>query len=101
MVPGAELISVKLVELVVPRADRGGHSKEYVMGSTSDKVSGVANEAIGNVKQGLGKVIGSEKIQAEGLVQEAKGDAQKTMGETKAGVKDAANTAADVVNGKL
>ena len=71
------------------------------MGSASDKISGVANEAMGNVKQGIGKAIGSEKLQAEGLMQEAKGDAQKAMGAAKDGIKDAANKTADTINKKL
>ena len=71
------------------------------MGSASDKISGVANEAMGNVKQGIGKVIGSEKLQAEGHMQEAKGDAQKAMGDVKDGIKDAANKTADAINEKL
>ena len=71
------------------------------MGSTSDKVSGAANQAIGNVKQGIGKVIGSEELQDDGLVQKAKGDAQKTMGDAKDGIKNAENTTADVIDRKL
>ena len=71
------------------------------MGSASDKISGVANEAIGNVKQGIGKAIGSEKLQAEGLMQEAKGDAQKAVGDVKDGIKDAANKTSDAINKKL
>ena len=71
------------------------------MGSASDKISGVANEAIGNVKQGIGKAIGSEKLRAEGLMQEAKGDAQKAVGDAKDGIKDAANKTADAINKKL
>jgi uncharacterized protein YjbJ (UPF0337 family) len=71
------------------------------MSSTSDKASGLANEAIGNLKQGLGKVVGSEKLQAEGLAQEAKGEAQKASGEAKEKVKDAANTVADKINKHL
>ncbi|MBR2536715.1 MAG: CsbD family protein [Hyphomicrobium sp.] len=35
------------------------------------------------MKQGVGRVVGSEKLEAEGLAQEAKGDAQKAVGETK------------------
>lgn len=65
------------------------------MGSTADKASGVANDAIGNVKQGIGKAIGSEKLQAEGLAQEAKGEAQKAVGDAKAAVKDGADRLAD------
>ena len=40
------------------------------MGSMGDKIKGVTNEAVGNVKQGVGKVVGSEKLQAEGKAQE-------------------------------
>ncbi len=71
------------------------------MGSTTDKASGLANEAVGNVKQGIGKLVGSEKLQAEGLAQEAKGDAQKAAGDAKAAVKDGANKVADTVNKAL
>ena len=40
------------------------------MGSTADKASGLANEAIGKVKQGIGSVVGSEKLKEEGAAQE-------------------------------
>ena len=71
------------------------------MGSTTDKITGTANEVIGNVKQGVGKAVGSDKLQAEGKVQEIKGEAQKAMGDAKDAVKDAANKTADAVNRKL
>ena len=57
------------------------------MGSTSDKIKGMANEAAGNVKQGVGKVTGSEKTQAEGVMQERKGEAQQAVGKVKENVK--------------
>jgi uncharacterized protein YjbJ (UPF0337 family) len=50
------------------------------MGSTADKASGLANEAIGKAKQGVGKVVGSDKLKAEGAAQELKGDAQRAVG---------------------
>ncbi|WP_339417098.1 MULTISPECIES: CsbD family protein [unclassified Pseudomonas] len=59
------------------------------MSSTSDKVKGVANEVAGNVKQGVGKVTGDDKLRAEGLVQEKKGEVQKAVGDTKDAVKKA------------
>ena len=68
------------------------------MSSTTDKASGLANEAVGNIKQGIGKLVGSEKLQAEGMAQEAKGEAQKTAGDAKAAVKDGANKVADTIN---
>ena len=71
------------------------------MGSTADKASGLANEAMGKLKQGVGKVTGSEKLQAEGLAQEAKGEAQKAVGDTKAAVKSGMDTVADKVNKAL
>ncbi|UHG96788.1 CsbD family protein [Pseudomonas sp. 7-41] len=59
------------------------------MSSTSDKVKGVANEAVGNIKQGVGKVTGNDKLRAEGGVQEKKGEVQKAVGDIKDAVKKA------------
>ncbi|HEY8580269.1 MAG TPA: CsbD family protein [Beijerinckiaceae bacterium] len=71
------------------------------MGSTSDKASGLANEAAGNVKQGVGKMLGDEKMQAEGKAQEVKGEMQQAAGKAKETVKDGANAVADKLNRKL
>ncbi|MBP5952754.1 CsbD family protein [Pseudomonas sp. P42] len=57
------------------------------MSGTSDKIKGLANEAVGNVKQGVGKVTGSDKLQVEGKVQEKKGEAQQAVGKVKDAVK--------------
>ncbi len=62
------------------------------MSSTTDKIKGLANEAVGNVKQGIGSATGNEKLQAEGKSQELKGEAQKTTGNVKDGIKNAADT---------
>ncbi len=67
------------------------------MSSTTDKIKGLANEAVGNVKQGVGNVTGNEKLQAEGKAQELKGEAQKTVGD----VKDGASNLADKVKSKI
>ncbi|HEX8417088.1 MAG TPA: CsbD family protein [Methylobacterium sp.] len=67
------------------------------MSSTTDKIKGLANEAVGNVKQGVASATGNEKLQAEGKAQELKGEAQRTVGEAKDGVKNAAQSAADAV----
>ncbi|WP_411903514.1 CsbD family protein [Methylorubrum thiocyanatum] len=66
------------------------------MSSTTDKIKGLANEAAGNVKQGLGKVTGNDRFVAEGKAQELKGEAQKTVGD----VKDGAKNLADKITGK-
>ncbi|AWB21450.1 CsbD family protein [Methylobacterium currus] len=61
------------------------------MSSTTDKLKGLANEAAGNLKQGVGKVTGNDQLVAEGKAQELKGEAQRTVGEVKDGVKNAAD----------
>ena len=66
------------------------------MSSTTDKIKGLANEAVGNVKQAAGKATGNDKLVAEGKAQEVKGEAQKTVGD----VKDGAKNLADKVTGK-
>lgn len=58
------------------------------MSGTSDKIKGVANEAVGNIKQGVGKVTGNEELQVKGAVQEKKGEAQQVEGDVKNAVKD-------------
>jgi uncharacterized protein YjbJ (UPF0337 family) len=34
---------------------------EAPMGSATDKIKGYANQAVGNVRQGVGKAVGSEE----------------------------------------
>jgi uncharacterized protein YjbJ (UPF0337 family) len=57
------------------------------MGSTGDKVKGMANEAAGNVKQGVGKATGNDKMRAEGVAQEKKGETQQAVGKAKDAIK--------------
>ncbi|WP_182422153.1 CsbD family protein [Aureimonas sp. ME7] len=71
------------------------------MGSTSDKASGLTNEAIGNIKQGVGKAVGNERLQAEGAAQELKGEAQQAVGDAKAAVKKGADDLSDAAHRKL
>jgi uncharacterized protein YjbJ (UPF0337 family) len=72
-----------------------------IMSSTTDKITGLANEAMGNVKQGIGNLTGDEKLKADGAAQELKGDAQKAAGDVKGAVKDAAASVSDAANRKL
>ncbi|PZW48660.1 uncharacterized protein YjbJ (UPF0337 family) [Humitalea rosea] len=58
------------------------------MTSTGDKAKGLANEAVGNVKQGVGKMTGDKEMQADGIVQERKGEAQQAVGKAKDAVKN-------------
>jgi uncharacterized protein YjbJ (UPF0337 family) len=71
------------------------------MGATADKVKGVANEAIGKAKQGVGEATGSDRLQGEGVIQEVKGKGQKAVGDAKQATKDAVNTAAASANKNL
>ena len=57
------------------------------MSSTTDKITGLANETAGKVKQAVGKAVGNEKLQVEGDVQTRVGEAQAAVGKAKDGVK--------------
>lgn len=50
-----------------------------------DRIEGAAKQAGGNIKEAAGKVIGDEKMQAEGQADQVEGKVQNTVG----GVKDA------------
>ncbi|MEI6201900.1 MAG: CsbD family protein [Enhydrobacter sp.] len=59
------------------------------MSSTTDKIKGVTNEAVGKAKQGIGNATGNDKMKVDGAMQEAKGDLQKAVGNAKDAVKKA------------
>ncbi|MCX5577043.1 CsbD family protein [Kaistia terrae] len=63
------------------------------MSSTSDKIKGLANEAVGNVKQGIGKATDNDRLRAEGKAQEIKGEAQQAVGKAKDAVKNVVDKA--------
>lgn len=71
------------------------------MSGNSDNAAGIANEAMGKAKQGVGSVVGSDKLKSEGAAQELKGDAQKLSGDAKNAAKDAVEKAADAVKKPL
>ena len=58
------------------------------MSSTTDKIKGMANEAAGSVKEGVGKAVGNQKVEVDGAMQKAKGDAQQAAGKAKDAVKN-------------
>lgn len=57
-----------------------------------DQVKGAAEKAKGSVKETLGKVVGSEKMEAEGIADKAAGSVQKTFGDVKEAAKDTRKT---------
>jgi len=71
------------------------------MSSTTDKVKGTANEAMGKAKQKIGEATGSERLEGEGAIQEVKGKGQKAVGDAKQATKDALNRAAAKANDKF
>jgi uncharacterized protein YjbJ (UPF0337 family) len=71
------------------------------MGSATDKIKGVANQAGGKIKEGVGKAIGNEQMQVEGMAQQVKGKTQRKVGEVKSTIKDVADKVADKAHEKL
>jgi uncharacterized protein YjbJ (UPF0337 family) len=83
------------------RSGKQFRKKENPMGSTSDKVSGLANQAVGKAKEGVGKAVGNDRLRAEGATQEAKGKVQKAVGDAKSAVKDATDKTAAAIKKNL
>lgn len=54
-----------------------------------DQVKGRLTDAKGHIKEAVGKAVGNEKLESEGLADQAKGTTQKTYGDAKEDVKDA------------
>jgi uncharacterized protein YjbJ (UPF0337 family) len=89
------------VQLQLAWAVAAHEIEENAMGSMTDKAKGVANQAGGKIKEGVGKAIGNEQMQVEGLAQQAKGKAQQKVGEAKSAIKDLADKVADKAHEKL
>ena len=56
-----------------------------------NRVEGAFDKAKGAIKEGIGKLTGDEKLQAEGMADKAKGHAESAVGGAKDAVKDAVN----------
>ena len=52
-----------------------------------DQFKGAAKEAGGNIKEGVGKLVGNEKMQVEGAAEQIEGKTQKTVGDVKSDLK--------------
>jgi uncharacterized protein YjbJ (UPF0337 family) len=53
-----------------------------------NEISGGAKELGGKIKEGVGKLVGNERLQAEGAVDQAEGKTEKNYGKVKDAVKD-------------
>ncbi len=60
-----------------------------------DQVKGRAEDAKGSVKAAVGKVVGNEKLQAEGHANKVAGKVQAGYGDAKEHVKDVAKDTRD------
>jgi len=54
-----------------------------------DRVKGAMHEAKGAVKEGVGKMTGDKKTQAEGMAEKNAGKVQNAAGQAKDAVRDA------------
>ena len=68
------------------------------MGSTSDKASGLANQAVGKAKEGVGKAVGNDHLRAEGRRAGSQRQGSEGVGEAKSAVKDATKKTAAAIN---
>ncbi len=58
------------------------------MGELTDKIKGTVNEAIGNVKEAVGKHTDNDKLVAEGEAQQLEGKGDKVKGSVKGALGD-------------
>lgn len=60
-----------------------------------DQVGGRVDQSIGKVKEAAGKLVGNERLQAEGLAEQVKGKVQTVFGDSKEHAKDKAKKIID------
>ena len=60
-----------------------------------DQVAGRVDQAKGKIKEVTGRVTGSEKLESEGVLDQASGKVPSTYGDTKEKAKDAIKSGAD------
>ncbi|WP_426162873.1 CsbD family protein [Sandarakinorhabdus sp. DWP1-3-1] len=54
-----------------------------------DRIDGMANQAGGKIKEGVGKLVGDKKMETEGQAQQVKGKVENAAGGVKDAVRDA------------
>jgi uncharacterized protein YjbJ (UPF0337 family) len=58
------------------------------MGINKDQVKGRVTEAKGAIKETAGKIVGNDRLEAEGKVDKAVGKAQAALGDIRKDIKD-------------
>lgn len=56
-----------------------------------NRIDGAIDQAKGAIKEGAGKLVGDQKLQAEGKADKAAGKTESAVGGAKDAVRDAAN----------
>ena len=56
-----------------------------------DRAAGIGHQIKGGLKEGVGKVTGDKKTEAEGAAEKAGGKVQNTVGGAKDAIRDAAD----------
>ena len=56
-----------------------------------NRVTGALDQAKGAIKEGVGKLVGDDKLTAEGMADKVKGKAESAVGGAKDTIRDAAN----------
>lgn len=51
--------------------------------SNQDKAEGTGKDIKGKIKEGTGKAVGNERLEAKGKAEQAEGKAQKKVGDVK------------------
>jgi uncharacterized protein YjbJ (UPF0337 family) len=59
----------------------------------SERIKGEAQKIKGGVEKTVGKLVGNEKLETEGKIDEAAGEIRKDIGKAKDAVKDAVKKA--------
>lgn len=54
-----------------------------------NRIEGGAKEVKGTVKEAIGKLVGNERLEAEGKIDKAEGEAQGAIGKVKDAIKSA------------
>jgi uncharacterized protein YjbJ (UPF0337 family) len=61
-----------------------------------DRVEGIGHQVLGAVKQGLGKILGDTKMEADGVAERATGRAQNALGSTRDEVRNTIEAKAEI-----
>jgi uncharacterized protein YjbJ (UPF0337 family) len=65
------------------------------MSSTGDKINDLPNEDLANARQTIGRASGNDRLEAEGVAQEQKGEARQPKGKAKGTAKEAVKNIID------